>query len=132
MGNEKRLLIGKAGNNIAIVQDCSTVWKIGKGLIGKEEPVLNGNNLYEGLLLRIPVWRQRFSGLINSIHMIGMKYPISVFWISGGIIVDKVIASPGFHIYSPSHPSSVVLELPEKAFCEFDCGDFITISNAVH
>lgn len=132
MGNEKRLLIGKAGNNIAIVQDCSTVWEIGKGLIGKEEPVLNGNNLYEGLLLRIPVWRQRFSGLINSIHMIGMKYPISVFWISGGKIVDKVIAFPGFHIYSPSHPSSVVLELPEKAFCELDCGDFITISNAVH
>lgn len=130
MGNDKSLLVRKAGKNIAIVQDCSTVWEIGKGLIGKEEPVINRHNLYEGLLLRIPVWRQQFSGLINSIHMIGMKYPISVFWISCGRIVDKAIALPGFHIYSPSHPSSVVLELPEKAFYELNVGDFITISNA--
>ncbi|MBQ4514836.1 MAG: hypothetical protein II969_17720 [Anaerolineaceae bacterium] len=132
MRNDKRLLIGKAGKNIAIVQECSTAWEIGKGLIGKEKPVLNRDNLYEGLLLRIPGWRQKFSGFINSIHMIGMKYLISVFWIYDSKIVDKVIAFPGFHVYSPSHPSSAVLELPEMAFCEFNVGDLITISNIDH
>ena len=129
MRNDKRLLIGKAGKNIAIVQECSTAWEVGKGLIGKEKPVLNEDDLYEGLLLRIPRWRQKFSGLINSIHMIGMKYLISVFWISDNKIVDKAIAFPGFHVYSPSHPSSAVLELPEMAFCEFNVGDLISISN---
>lgn len=129
MIKNRRLLINKNGINFALVNDCRTAWEIGKGLLGAEEPALDENNLFEGLLLRIPAWRQKFSGLINSIHMIGMRYPISVFWISDCRIVDKVLAVPGCHIYSPSHPASAVLELPEAAFDKLDVGDSLKISD---
>ena len=128
MKKENRLLISKNGENIALVRDCRTAWEIGIGLIGTKESAHNENKLYEGVLLRIPVWRQKFSGLVNSIHMIGMKYPISVFWISGSRIVDKVLGVPGCHIYSPSHPASAVLELPEAAFNELIVGDSLTVA----
>ena len=128
MQKKRRLLVNRKGINFALVRDCRSAWEVGRGLLGAEEPAINENNLFEGVLLRIPAWRQKFSGLINSIHMIGMKYPISVFWISDGIIVDKILAVPGWHIYSSSHPASEVLELPEAAFEKLNIGDSLKIS----
>ena len=55
--------------------------------------------------------------------MIGMKYPLSVFWISDDRVTEKVLAEPGFHIYSPSFPSSAVIELSVKAISAFSVGD---------
>ena len=129
MKKKRRLLINKKDINFALVSECRTVWETGRGLLGAAEPAIDENNLFEGVLLRIPAWRQKFSGLINSIHMIGMKYPISVFWISDSKIVDKVLAVPGCHIYSPSHPASDVLELPKSAFDKLNIGDSLIISD---
>ena len=122
MKSESMLSISCCGKEIAIVRECSSFLEIGKGLLGSAEPdIMQG--LFGGVLLRIPGYRQRFSGLINSIHMIGMKYPISVFWISDNRVIEKVLAEPGFHIYSPSQPSSAVIELSSKALTAFSVGD---------
>ena len=119
---KKMVFIRRNMQTLALVRDCSSLWDMGKGLIGSPEPGSKGN-VYEGMLLRIPSYRQRFSGLINSIHMIGMKYPLSVFWISEGRVTEKVLAEPGFHIYSPSFPSTAVIELPGRAISAFSVGD---------
>ena len=125
MKKEKKLLIRSCGKSIAIVRECSSILDIGKGLLGSAEPE-DIQGLFGGVLLRIPVYRQRFSGLINSIHMIGMKYSVSVFWVSGNRITEKVLAAPGFHIYSPAHPSSAVIELSGKAINAFSVGDTVS------
>ena len=129
MKKERKLLIGKNGVNIALVEDLSSIPDIGKGLIGSDEPGM-AEDLFEGILLRIPGYRKKFSGIINSVHMIGMRYPISVFWIYEDTIVDKAFALPGFHIYSPGKPTSAVLELPKEAFPVLDIGDILTFGNA--
>ncbi len=122
MNSENKLLISSGGERVALVRECSSFLDIGKGLLGSAEPE-DTQGLFGGVLLRIPGYRQRFSGLINSIHMIGMKYPLSVFWISEGRVTEKVLAEPGFHIYSPSFPSTAVIELPGRAISAFSVGD---------
>ena len=126
MKSVNMLLISSGGQEIAIVRECCSLMEIGKGLLGSAEPE-NIRELFGGVLLRIPRYRQRFSGLINSIHMIGMKYPVSVFWISDSRVTEKVLAKPGFHIYSPSQPSSAVIELPGRAISAFSVGDELTM-----
>ena len=125
MNRENKLLISCRGRSVALVRECSSLLEIGKGLLGSAEPE-DIQGVFEGVLLRIPGYRQHFSGLINSIHMIGMKYPVSVFWVSDNRIAEKVLAEPGFHIYSPSQPSSAVIELSAKAFSAFSIGDELT------
>ena len=125
MNSENKLLISSGGESVALVRECSSFLEIGKGLLGSAEPE-DTHGLFGGVLLRIPAYRQRFSGLINSIHMIGMKYPLSVFWISEGRVTEKVLAEPGFHIYSPSFPSAAVIELPGRAISSFSVGDKLT------
>ena len=125
MNRENKLLISSRGRSIALVRECRSLLEIGKGLLGSAEPE-DTQGLFEGVLLRIPAYRQRFSGLINSIHMIGMKYPLSVFWISDSRVTEKVLAEPGFHIYSPSLPSSSVIELSGRAISAFSVGDELT------
>ncbi len=122
MNSENKLLISSGGKGIALVRECSSLLEIGKGLLGSAEPE-DTQGLFGGVLLRIPAYRQRYCGLINSIHMIGMKYPLSVFWISDDRVTEKVLAEPGFHIYSPSFPSSAVIELSVKAISAFSVGD---------
>ncbi|MBQ6517645.1 MAG: DUF192 domain-containing protein [Anaerolineaceae bacterium] len=126
MHRGNKLLISCRGRSIALVRECSSFLEIGKGLLGSSEPE-DIQGLFRGVLLRIPEYRQRFSGLINSIHMIGMKYPLSVFWISDNRVTEKVLAEPGFHIYSPAFPSSAVIELSGKAISAFSAGDELSI-----
>ena len=125
MRKEKQLLIRRGGQNIALVEDLSSVLDIGKGLIGSREPDIS-EGLFEGVLLQTPGYRKKCRGIINSIHMIGMRYPISVFWISENIIVDKAYAMPGFHVYSSNRPSTAVLELSKEAFSVLNTGDVLS------
>ena len=120
-------LIGKNGKNIAVAEGKRSFSEIGRGLIGSDEPEIT-MGLYKGIMMAVPAYRRRFSGIINSVHMIGMKYPISVFWVSGNRVTDKSYALPGLHIYSPSHPSSMVLELSKEAYSAIDAGDVLTFT----
>ena len=125
MKKGKQLLISIGGQNIAVVEDLRSVLDIGKGLIGSQEPEKT-NGLFGGVLLRIPAYRKKCRGIVNSIHMIGMRYPISVFWISENMIVDKAYAIPGFHIYSSNQPSTAVLELSKESFPVLNEGDVLS------
>ena len=125
MRKVKQLLIRRGGQNIALVEDLSSVLDIGRGLIGSQEPDIT-EGLFEGVLLRTPGYRKKCRGIINSIHMIGMRYPISVFWISENIIVDKAHAKPGIHVYSSNRPSTAVLELSKEAFPVLNTGDVLS------
>ncbi len=125
MKKGKQLLVSRGGRNIALVEDLRSVLAVGKGLIGSREPEKT-EGLFEGVLLRIPGYRKKCRGIINSIHMLGMRYPISVFWISENMIVDKAYAIPGFHIYSSNQPSAAVLELSKEAFSVLNKGDVLS------
>ncbi len=123
---EKKFLIRKDGHCFALVRDCSSFWSTGIGLIGSREPALQ-DGLYSGVLFHIPGYRRKCTGFINSIHMIGMMYPISVFWLNGNTVVDKAYAVPGLHIYSPAHPATHVLELNKEALHEVNIGEVLSI-----
>lgn len=123
---EKKLLIRKNGHSIALVRNCSTVWSTGIGLIGSREPAVQ-DGLYTGVLLHIPGYRRKFKGFINSVHMIGVSFPISVFWLNGNTVVDKAYAVPGLHVYSPGHPATHVIELNKEAIDEINIGDVLSI-----
>lgn len=124
---EKSFLIRKDGHSFAVVRDCSSIWSMGIGLIGSREPVIR-NGLFTGVLFHIPGYRRKCTGIINSIHMIGMTYPISVFWMNGKTVTDKAYAVPGLHIYSPAHPATHIIELNKEAINEVNIGDVFSIS----
>ena len=74
--------------------------------------------------MEVPDWRKQRSGFVNSIHMIGMKYPIFVMWVDeDNKVTDTCIAEPGLHIYSPKHPCSCTIELETEAGDCFEVGD---------
>ena len=62
MNRINKLLISSGGKSIALVRECSSFLEIGKGLLGSAEPE-DTHGLFGGVLLRIPAYRQRFSGL---------------------------------------------------------------------
>ena len=64
MRKGKQLLIRRDGQNIALVEDLSSVFDIGKGLIGSQEPDIT-EGLFEGVLLRMPGYRKKCRGIIN-------------------------------------------------------------------
>ena len=123
---EKMLLIRKNGHSIALVRDCSSVWSTGIGLIGSREPVIR-DGLFTGVLFHIPGYRRKCRGFINSIHMIGMRFPISVFWLNGNTVVDTAYAIPGLHVYSPGQPATHVIELNKEAVNEICVRDVLSI-----
>ena len=113
----------KNGKKIASVYKCSNPMESGVGLL--QTPELKKENGYHtGIIMPIPCIRQKFSGFINSIHMIGMKYPISVFWTDdAGVVVTKYYAVPGFRVYSPTKPSVNIIELDSEAINTINVGD---------
>ena len=114
------------GKTIAKAHKCTSAAETGIGLL--KTPALSSENGYHtGIIMPIPRARQKYSGFINSIHMIGMKYPIAAFWLDkNGTVVTKVHALPGFRIYSPSKPSAYVIELDSDAYDVINVGDVLT------
>ncbi|MBQ6520226.1 MAG: DUF192 domain-containing protein [Anaerolineaceae bacterium] len=120
---KERIIVYKNDIPVAEVKRCDSSLDTGIGLLGT--PELNKKNgIHDGILMPIPEYRKKFKGFINSIHMIGMKYPISVFWLDEeGFVVDSAYAVPGFHIYSPKKPSANILELDRSAIDDIQTGD---------
>ena len=119
----KDTAIFRYGQKIAEVHRCTSSVETGVGLL-KTPELKRENGLHTGIIMPIPVSRQKYSGFINSIHMIGMKYPIAVFWVDkDGVVVTKVYAMPGFRVYSPKKPSVCVIELNSEAYHAIDVGD---------
>ena len=83
---------------------------------------------HSGILMLIPSWRRRFKGFINSIHMIGMRYPIFVVWLDKEFtVVHTAYAKPGFHFYSPPCGAAYIAELHYSTSPRIALGDLLKI-----
>lgn len=65
----------------------------------------------EGILMEMPGSRQGKKGVVTSIHMIGMKFPICVAWLDQeGRVVHSTLAKPWGLYYGSPEPAWYVLE----------------------
>jgi uncharacterized membrane protein (UPF0127 family) len=66
----------------------------------------------EGVLLVMPEGRRSKAGLATSIHTLGMRFPITVAWLSArGEIMHIVMARPWRPYFASPSPASCVLEV---------------------
>ena len=83
--------------------------------------------LDEGLLLVFA----RDSRVDSSIHMLGVRFDLAVFWIDSELrIVDKVMAAAGKPAFFPKSPARYVLELSARHFNDFEIGQQVRFQNA--
>jgi uncharacterized membrane protein (UPF0127 family) len=63
--------------------------------------------------------------IVNAtIHMLFMRFPISVVWVNqDNIIVDKALAKPWRLAYSPKKPANTIYEIHANVIDEFQIGD---------
>jgi len=66
----------------------------------------------EGILMAMPGARRGKRGVVTSIHMIGMKFPICVAWLDErGQVVHSTVARPWGLYYGSPEPAWFVLEV---------------------
>ncbi len=127
--SNKLITVLKGEKVIANVTLCESAESRRTGLL-KTGSLDDSNGIYSGILMVIPEYRRRFSGFINSIHMIGMKYPIFVAWLNADKeIIDTCIAQPGFHIYSPKNEPTYIMELNAEAHEKLQVGDKLELED---
>jgi len=81
----------------------------------------------EGLILA----GKRDSRLDSSIHMLFVRFDLTVVWISSEMkVVDKVLAKSWRPAYFPKQPAQYVLEIHPDRWDEFHVGDTIKFQNA--
>jgi hypothetical protein len=70
----------------------------------------------DGILMEMPGLREGKSGVVNSIHMLGMRFSIAAAWLDlDGVVVHSILAKRWRLYYGTSSPSWYVLELhPSK------------------
>jgi uncharacterized membrane protein (UPF0127 family) len=81
----------------------------------------------EGLLLVFG----RDSRVDSSIHMLGVKFDLAVFWINNKMqVVDKVVARAGKPAYMSKEPARYVLEIHASRIDDFEVGQTVQFQNA--
>jgi uncharacterized membrane protein (UPF0127 family) len=90
---------------------CSSHESRRKGLLGRSRIDPN-----EGILMEMPGLRKGKSGIVNSIHLLGMRFAIAAAWLDlDGKVVHSVLAKRWRPYYGTTHPSWYVLEVhPSK------------------
>jgi uncharacterized membrane protein (UPF0127 family) len=69
------------------------------------------------------------SRINTAIHMLFMKYGITVLWLDKDlVVVDKILAKKWVPIYIPHQPAQYVVEIHQEKFSEFSIGDQMLIS----
>lgn len=123
------IMVLKDKKIVANVTLCESAESRRTGLL-KTSKLDNSYGIYSGILMVIPEYRRKFSGFINSIHMIGMKYPIFVAWLNDDkVITDACLAEPGFHIYSPKQKATYIIELNVEASKKLYVGDKLELED---
>ena len=85
---------------------CSSSASRREGLLGLDE-LRRG----EGILMAMPASRRGKRGLVTSIHMLGMRFPICVAWLNeDGEVVHSTVATPRGLYYSSPERAWYVLE----------------------
>jgi uncharacterized membrane protein (UPF0127 family) len=86
---------------------CASRHSRRKGLLGRSQLTVN-----EGILMELPDYRKGKAGVVNSIHLLGMRFSIAAAWLNlDGRIVHSVLARKWHPYYGTSHPSWYILEL---------------------
>jgi len=81
----------------------------------------------EGLMLVF----SRDSRIDSSIHMLGVKFDLAVFWINEKMeVVDKVIARAGKPAYMSKEPARFVLEVHASRIDDLSIGQIVQFQNA--
>jgi uncharacterized membrane protein (UPF0127 family) len=76
--------------------------QLGRKTLGREE----------GVLLKMPAGRSGKAGLLTSIHMLGMCFPIAAAWLDeAGEVVHSVLARPWRPYYASPRRAWYVLEV---------------------
>ena len=85
---------------------CSSAASRREGLLGLTELRLG-----EGLLMAMPKGRRGKKGLVTSIHMFGMRFPICAAWLDeGGKVVHSTVAAAGGLYYASPERAWYVVE----------------------
>jgi uncharacterized membrane protein (UPF0127 family) len=71
------------------------------------------------------------SRLDASIHMLFVRFDLSVIWINSAMqVVDKVLARSWRPAYFPKHPAKYVLEIHPERWQDFEIGDGVEFKDA--
>jgi|WetSurMetagenome_2_1015567.scaffolds.fasta_scaffold629767_1 uncharacterized protein len=110
-----------ATNGIAFsVEICDTFFKKFTGLMMRKELVKQ-----MGLIFIY----SKESIINTSIHMLFMRFPITVVWLDkNDIVVDKSIALPWHLYYAASKPACKIIEIGVQYIDDFKIGDKISFS----
>jgi len=93
-----------------------------EGLLGRMEL-----SRREGALLVMPEGRRRRSGLVTSIHTLGMRFPIMAVWLADdGEIVHVALARPWRPHFGSPNPASYVLEVHPDLRSRLEVGSILT------
>ena len=81
----------------------------------------------EGILMEMPGSRRGKRGLVTSIHMLGMRFPIAAAWLDGnGRIVHSTVAKPWGPYYASPEPAWFVLEVHPDLIGDLEVGQVVT------
>jgi uncharacterized membrane protein (UPF0127 family) len=76
----------------------------------------------------ILIIEKKESRMNTAIHMMFMKYDITVLWLDKNmVVVDKVLARKWALYYASQKPAQYVVELHESKFSEYSIGDELMI-----
>lgn len=97
---------------------CSSSSSRREGLLG-----LDRLGREEGILMEMPESRRGKKGLVTSIHMLGMRFPICVAWLDDqGKVVHSTVAKPWGLYYGSPKPAWYVLEVHPQSISDLGVG----------
>lgn len=99
------------------VKWCATRKDLRNGLLGREALSVDG-----GAMLVMPRLRSGLKGFWTSIHMVGMKFPLTVVWINKDRIVVHVAKAEIGRYYASPKRAWYVLEIHESLFGSISVG----------
>ena len=91
----------------------------------RREGLLNLDHIErgEGILMVMPESRRGKKGLVTSIHMLGMRFPICVAWLDEqGTVVHSTTAKPWGLYYGSPKPAWYVLEVHPELIRDLGVG----------
>jgi len=129
----KKCIIYVDGVEIANKVDvCFTRESRRKGLLGRDSL-----GEAEGVIMNVPGIQKKLWGYWNSIHMVGMKFPIAVTWIDGD---NRIVHSCNANqqgllgmffprLYSSRKPASYIIELHPSHLPKLNIGSVMTVEH---
>ena len=98
---------------------CDTFFSRFRGLMFTREIAQDGG---------IMIVESSESKVNTSIHMMFMRYDITVLWLDKNmVVVDKALAKKWAPFYGPKEPAQYILEIHPSRFDDFEIGDQLEV-----